>query len=145
MCHIAGKSTGSWCAAGDIAQMITPGCAFTFDGMKQTLRAVDENITLHKVASLLKVSEVQRDVSGLIVVSAICPELPGVLEVANAILTKLKAHYPEVIDYVEKETAVKGLNLPVVLLEWAKAKTYDGRLKLGVNQAVVYTSWHLSR
>ena len=71
MCHIAGKSTGSWCAAGDIAQMITPGCAFTFDGMKQTLRAVDENITLHKVASLLKVSEVQCDVFCLSVVSAI--------------------------------------------------------------------------
>jgi len=36
--------------------MITPGCAFTFDGMKQTLHAIDGSIKLKKTAVLTKVS-----------------------------------------------------------------------------------------
>ena len=34
--------------------MISPGCSFTFDGMKQTLRSLREDVELQKVEQLKK-------------------------------------------------------------------------------------------
>ena len=53
---IAGKDTLNWVCAGDTAQMISPGCSFKFDGLKQVMRTVrnDETIDhrLKKVVNL---------------------------------------------------------------------------------------------
>jgi superfamily I DNA/RNA helicase len=44
VCHLAGRESQNWVCAGDPAQMISPGCSFTFDGLKQTLLAVTPGI-----------------------------------------------------------------------------------------------------
>ena len=44
ICSIAGWSTLHWVFAGDTAQMISPGCSFKFDGLKEVLLAVKPGI-----------------------------------------------------------------------------------------------------
>jgi len=52
ICSLAGKSASQWVAAGDTAQMISPGCSFKFDGLKNTWRAVDPNVKLERAKQL---------------------------------------------------------------------------------------------
>ena len=52
ICSLAGKTTAHWVAAGDTAQMISPGCSFKFDGLKNTLLKVNPTLQLRKVEQL---------------------------------------------------------------------------------------------
>lgn len=122
ICSVAGRAEGKWVAVGDSAQMIGDGTSFTFDGMKQTLRAVREGIALRKVQHLTRNYRMSK----------------GVLEVGNAILGLLKKHFPHAIEYAPPEIAMKDLGLPVVLLDWDKAT--QSKVSFGVNQAVIYAT-----
>ena len=44
ICNFAGHSNLHWIFAGDTAQMISPGCAFTFTGLKEVLLEVRPGI-----------------------------------------------------------------------------------------------------
>jgi hypothetical protein len=56
ICSIAGRRDLHWVCAGDTAQMISPGCSFKFDGLKQTMLAVQPGIEskIKKVVKLTK-------------------------------------------------------------------------------------------
>jgi hypothetical protein len=122
ICSVAGRKEARWVAAGDTAQMITPGCSFTFDGLKQTLRAIKDTVKINKVEQLTRNYRVSK----------------GVLVAGNAILRLLKTHYPRALEYAPPEKAMKDLGLPVVLLDWDKA--VKNQVSFGVKQAVIYTS-----
>lgn len=124
VCSLAGRINRHWVAAGDIAQMISPGCSFTFDGMKQVLRAIDQETQLSKV-----VKRLTRNYR----------TTRGVLEVGNAILQLLKQHFPSAIDSIKpREVAMKDLGLRVVLCDWDNAT--KEHVSFGVQQAVVLSS-----
>ena len=51
---IAGKDTLNWVCAGDTAQMISPGCSFKFDGLKQVMRTVrNDEIIDHRLKKVV--------------------------------------------------------------------------------------------
>jgi hypothetical protein len=110
-----------WVAAGDTAQMISPGCSFTFDGMKQTLLAIREDVKLRKVEQLKKNYRMTK----------------GVLDVGNAILRLLKRHFPHAIEYAQPEVAMKDLGLSVVLVDWEEA--FKQKASFGTQQAIIYS------
>eukprot|EP00977_Amphora_coffeiformis_P013898 scaffold3784_cov174-Amphora_coffeaeformis.AAC.3 len=123
ICSVGGRVNRHWVAAGDTAQMISPGCSFTFDGMKQVLRAIDRETELHKVVKLQRNYRMTK----------------GVLEVGNAVLALLKKYFPSAIDSIEpKEIAMKDLGLRVVLCDWDNAMNEP--VSFGVQQAVVLSS-----
>ena len=65
ICNIAGCSSLRWIFAGDTAQMISPGCSFTFDGLKEVLQAVHPEIERSKIKYVNKLGKnyrVTRDV-----------------------------------------------------------------------------------
>jgi superfamily I DNA/RNA helicase len=104
ICNIAGKDAAYWVCAGDTAQMISPGCSFTFAGLKQTLLAVKEGIeeSLSRVHHLLVNYRTTKDV----------------LDVGNQILCVAKNFFPGAIEFAHPEVAVKDLGLKVVLCDW---------------------------
>ena len=110
--------------------MITPGCSYTFDGMKQTMLAVNSQVKMQKVRHLTRNYRMSKDV----------------LDVGNAILGLLKTRYPHAIEYAPPEIAMKDLGFRVVLLDFGKAKQYTNetaevqakkKLSFGTKQAVV--------
>jgi superfamily I DNA/RNA helicase len=106
ICSIAGKSEAQWVAAGDTAQMISPGCSFTFAGLTQTLRSIRKDVVLRKVEQLRRNYRMTK----------------GVLEVGNAILQALKTHFPGAIESPQPEIAMKDLGLKVALISWEDGK-----------------------
>ena len=123
ICNIAGKDTQRWTCAGDPAQMISPGCSFTFDGLKQTLLAVTPGIEpkLKQVHHLVVNYRTTKDI----------------LEVANSVLNIAKQAFPGAIEYAMPETAVKDLGLRVVTCSWQAAM--NTRVKFGKNQVFIYS------
>lgn len=121
---IGGTSAQHWVCAGDTAQMISPGCSFTFDGLKQTMLAVQSGIEpkLRTVHFLLRNYRTTKDV----------------LEVANEVLLVLKRFYPNAIEYAKEEVAINDLGLRVVLCEWKEAIEVD--VSFGHNQALIFSS-----
>ena len=124
VCSIAGKNNLQWVAAGDTAQMISPGCSFTFDGMKQTIRAIREDVKLRKVEQLKRNYRMTK----------------GVLDVANDVLKKLKQYYPGAIESAKPEISMKDLGLRVVLLDWKENLSFSEPVRFGAQQAMIYSS-----
>lgn len=124
ICSIAGKDSLSWIVAGDPAQMISPGCSCTFDGMKQTLLSVRPGIekTLSKVTQLLVNYRTTKDV----------------LVLANKILAEAKRFFPLAIPFAREERAEKDLGLRILLCEWDLALKQE--VELGTNQAIVFST-----
>ena len=92
ICGLAGKNKGQWIAAGDTAQMISPGCSFKFAGLKNTLVDVNPTIRVPSVRHLKRNYRMTK----------------GVLDVANAVLDVAKTHFPGQIEYAEPEITMKG-------------------------------------
>ncbi|CAB9513161.1 polymerase alpha-associated DNA helicase A [Seminavis robusta] len=122
ICSIAGKDSLHWVAAGDPAQMISPGCSFTFDGLKQTFLSVAPGIE----AEL-------KDVHHLVVNYRTTKDI---LTMANTILDIAKKKFPNAIEYALPETAKKDLGLKVVMCRWRDAMTTN--VKFGRDQAFVF-------
>eukprot|EP00586_Coscinodiscus_wailesii_P010917 CAMPEP_0172513854 /NCGR_PEP_ID=MMETSP1066-20121228/255989_1 /TAXON_ID=671091 /ORGANISM="Coscinodiscus wailesii, Strain CCMP2513" /LENGTH=268 /DNA_ID=CAMNT_0013294293 /DNA_START=71 /DNA_END=874 /DNA_ORIENTATION=- len=122
ICSLAGKTNMQWVAAGDTAQMITPGCSFKFDGLKQTLLAIRPDVKLRKVEQLRKNYRMTK----------------GTLQVGNALIRCLKKYFPHAIEYTKPETAMVDIGLRAIILDWDMAmKT---KAKFGVQQAVIFSS-----
>ena len=122
ICKVAGRSNSSWIMAGDTAQMISVGCSFKFDGLKQTLLAAQPGIEnrLKKVCHLLVNYRTTADV----------------LRVGNVILDLAKKYFPDAIEYAQPEVATKDNKFDVVLIDWDKAFEIKN-LSFGENQAVI--------
>ena len=119
LCSIGGRSALNWICAGDPAQMISPGCSFTFDGLKQTLLAVQPRIEAHlkTVNRLLVNYRTTKDV----------------LILGNAILDEAKRHFGGAIGFISPKVAMNDLGFQVVLCDWEKA--WSQNVKFGRNQA----------
>lgn len=97
ICSVAGKIHSHWVAAGDTAQMISPGCSFKFAGLQQTLRAVGgPGVSLNN-----KVEKLRRNYR----------MTKSVLDLGNAILLSLKKEFPDQIEYAKPEVPMKDLGL----------------------------------
>ncbi len=107
-----------------ILQMISPGCSFTFDGLKQTLLALEGGIEkkLKKVEHLLVNYRTTKDI----------------LTLGNQILGIARASFPGAIDYTKPERARKDLGLKVALCSWSAA--FGTKAKFGDDQAFIYSS-----
>jgi tetratricopeptide (TPR) repeat protein len=103
--------------------MISPGCSFTFDGLKQTLLSVAPGIEskLKEVHHLVINYRTTKDI----------------LVMANAILDRAKQAFPGAIEYALPETAVKDLGLRVVTCSWKDAMQTS--VKFGQNQVYIYS------
>ncbi len=103
--------------------MISPGCSFTFDGLKQTLLCVAPGIErqLKQVHHLVVNYRTTKDI----------------LVVANSILDIAKQAFPGAIEYALPETAVKDLGLRVVTCDWQAAMQTS--VRFGENQVFIYS------
>jgi len=103
--------------------MISPGCSFTFDGLKQTLLNIESGIEkkLKNVQHLLINYRTTKDI----------------LALANAIVGKAREFFPGTIDFAQPEKTRKDLGLKVVLCNWKDA--FNSAAKFGENQAFVYS------
>ena len=103
--------------------MISPGCSFTFDGLKQTLLSVAPGIEskLREVHHLVVNYRTTKDI----------------LVMANAILDTAKRSFPGSIEYALPERAVKDLGLRVVTCNWGHAM--HTTVKFGGNQVLIYS------
>ena len=122
---IAGKTNQCWICAGDTAQMISPGCSFTFDGLKQTMLAVQPGIESKLSTAIFHLLRNYRTTK-------------DVLAVANKILNVAKAHFPDSIEYAMPEIAMKDLDLKVRLCCWDECLTMNA--SLGIAQAFIYST-----
>jgi tetratricopeptide (TPR) repeat protein len=104
--------------------MISPGCSFTFDGLKQTLLKLEGGIEekIKQVEHLLVNYRTTKDI----------------LALGNAILAKARHYFPSVIDFAKPETARKDLGLKVVVCNWKAA--LRTQTKFGENQAFIYST-----
>ena len=123
ICSLAGRSSTQWCCAGDPVQMISPGCSFTFDGLKQVLLAIQPGLEprLKSVKQLVINYRTTKDV----------------LDLANAVLRIIQREFPGSIYFGQPETATKDLGTKVVLCDWSTAQAE--KLTLGHNQALIYS------
>jgi len=103
--------------------MISPGCSFTFDGLKQVLLAVQPGLEprLKSVRQLVINYRTTKDVLGL----------------ANAVLRTIQREFPDSIYVGQPETATKDLGTKVVLCDWSTVQAE--KLTLGHNQALIYS------
>jgi superfamily I DNA/RNA helicase len=125
ICGLAGKDSLRWVCAGDPAQMISPGCSFTFDGLKQTLLSLREGIEKQlssAVHHLVVNYRTTRDV----------------LQLGNAILAVARREFPNALGYAPPETSKKDLGIKVLLCDWKMALSQ--KVRLGQNQALIYSS-----
>lgn len=103
--------------------MISPGCSFTFDGLKQTLCAAGCDYSeLRQVEHLLINYRTTKDI----------------LMLGNEILTVARKFFPGAIDFAKPERAIKDLGLKVGTFSWEEA--FKSRVKFGENQAFIYSS-----
>lgn len=124
ICSVAGSLNRNWIASGDTAQMISSGCSFKFEGMREVLRAIQgEEVTLGKVQRLQRNYRLTK----------------AVLDVGNAIIRVMKNNFPEILEYSQPEIAMKDLGLDVVLVDWKKGFA-QSNLKFGTQQALIYST-----
>lgn len=104
--------------------MISSGCSFTFDGLKQTLLALEGGIEkkLKKVDHLLVNYRTTKDI----------------LTMGNQILAAAKRFFPGAIDVAKPERARKDLGLKVAICSWTTA--FEAKAKFGEDQAFIYSS-----
>ena len=104
--------------------MISSGCSFTFDGLKETLLALEEGIEsrLKKVDHLLVNYRTTRDI----------------LTLGNKILATARICFPGAIDFAKPERARKDLGLKVTICGWNAA--FGTKAKFGEDQAFIYSS-----
>lgn len=104
--------------------MVSPGCSFTFVGLKETLLAVRKGIEskLSNVTQLLVNYRTTRDI----------------LILGNEILSVAKREFPGAIGFAKPESAIKDLGIKVVLCDLAECFSQSG-IKLGRNQALIYS------
>lgn len=104
--------------------MISPGCSFSFDGLKQTLLALEGGIEkkLKQVEHLLVNYRTTKDI----------------LMMGNQILATARAFFPGAIDFAKPEIARKDLGLKVALCSWKTA--FKAKAKFGDDQAFIYSS-----
>lgn len=103
--------------------MISPGCSFTFDGLKQTLRAHGcEPSELRQVEHLLVNYRTTKDI----------------LMLGNDILSKARTYFPGAIDFARPERARKDLGLKVAIISWDAA--FEAKVKFGENQAFIFST-----
>lgn len=123
ICKTGGRESLSWTCAGDTAQMISPGCSFTFAGLKQTLLAVREGIEsrLSNVCHLLVNYRTTKDV----------------LALGNAILNVAKEYFSGAIEYAQPEISTKDEGRKVRLTDWDEA--FQTKVAFGPNQALIYS------
>ena len=105
--------------------MISPGCSFTFDGLKQTMLAVQPGIEPKLSTAMFHLLRNYRTTK-------------DVLVVGNKILSIAKAHFPDSIEYAMPEMAMKDLSLKVCLCCWDECLTVYAFL--GVAQAFIYST-----
>lgn len=122
--QLGGKSRMRWICAGDPAQMISPGCSFTFDGLKQVMLAVRKGIEKHL-----------KGVSHLFVNYRTTKD---VLEVANEVLDVIRSNFPGAISFSRRERARKDLKMKIVLCD--RSLALEQSVKLKANQAIVFSS-----
>jgi tetratricopeptide (TPR) repeat protein len=125
ICGLAGKDSLRWVCAGDPAQMISPGCSFTFDGLKQTLLSLREGIE-HQLSTAVHHLVVNYRTTR------------DVLQLGNAILAVARREFPNAIGFAPPETSKKDLGIKVLLCDWKKALSQ--KVRLGENQALIYSS-----
>jgi hypothetical protein len=125
ICGLAGKESLRWVCAGDPAQMISPGCSFTFDGLKQTLLSLREGIE-DKLATAVRHLVVNYRTTS------------DVLQLGNAILAVARREFPNAIGFAPPETSKKDLGIKVLLCDWKLARSQ--KVRLGQNQALIYSS-----
>ena len=118
----------NWVCAGDTAQMISPGCSFTFDGLKQVMRevcagkSIDHLLKGKRCANLLVNYRTTKDI----------------LDVGNSVLQLAKSNFPNAIAHARQERAVKDLGLKVLLVYWNEAiKT---NTSFGTEQVIITSS-----
>jgi len=123
ICTIGGVKNLKWIFAGDTAQMISPGCSFKFDGLKQTLLSLQAGIEsrLSKVSHLLVNYRTTRDI----------------LLLGNSILTVAKRHFPDQIAHSLPEIAMKDLGLKVRICDFDDATSLS--VSFGHNQALIHS------
>lgn len=104
--------------------MISPGCSFHFDGLKQTLLAVRSGIEkqLTTVTQLLVNYRTTKDV----------------LLLANAVLRRAQRAFPKNIPFARQEIARIDHGLRVILCD--RDCALREKVQLGTNQALVYSS-----
>eukprot|EP00977_Amphora_coffeiformis_P003494 scaffold655_cov162-Amphora_coffeaeformis.AAC.15 len=125
--QLAGKSRIRWVCAGDPAQMISPGCSFTFDGLKQVMLGVKPGI--------------ERHLSGVSHLFVNYRTTKDVLDVANQVLQMIRSHFPGAITFARPETARKDLKMKIALCE--KSRAMEQTVKLKANQAIIFSSENL--
>ncbi|GKY96310.1 hypothetical protein MPSEU_000590700 [Mayamaea pseudoterrestris] len=123
LCSLAGRTSTAphWVCAGDPAQMITPGCSFSFEGLKEVLGTIRPDVKLKNVAHLLVNYRTTKDV----------------LELANAILKVAKRDFPGAIGFAQPEVAQKDLHYKVLLCCMESA--FLEPIKLGAQQALIFS------
>jgi len=126
ICNIAGCQTLHWVFAGDTAQMISPGCSFTFSGLKEVLLAVQPDIErkIKHVNKLAKNYRVTKDV----------------LALSNSVLHVAKKYFRNDIQYLRPEIAMKDVGTRVRICQWKEALNLEKRPRFGPNQALIYSS-----
>ena len=104
--------------------MISSGCSFTFDGLKQTLLALEEGIEskLKQVDHLLVNYRTTKDI----------------LTLGNKILATARKFFPGAIDFAKPERARKDLGLKVTICGWDAA--FRAKAKFGEDQAFIYSA-----
>jgi tetratricopeptide (TPR) repeat protein len=105
--------------------MISPGCSFTFDGLKQTLLKLEGGIEK-------KVKQVEH-------LRVNYRTTKDILALGNAILAKARLYFPGAIDFAKPEKARKDLGLKVVVCHW-NAAFLQTQIKFGENQAFIYST-----
>jgi tetratricopeptide (TPR) repeat protein len=125
ICGLAGKDSLRWVCAGDPAQMISPGCSFTFDGLKQTLLSLKKGIE-HQLSGAVHHLVVNYRTTR------------DVLQLGNAILAVARREFPNAIGFAPPEITKKDLGIKVLLCDWKMALAQ--KVRLGQNQALIYSS-----
>jgi hypothetical protein len=102
--------------------MISPGCSFEFDGLKQTLRSI-KDVKLRKVEQLVRNYRMTK----------------SVLELGNSIVEILRRFFPGQIAPGKKEVPMKDFGIKVCLVKWNEAQHIE-EASLGTEQAIVYSA-----
>lgn len=126
ICSIAGKKNFHWVFAGDPAQMISPGCAFTFAGLKDVLMAIDPTVLprLRDCQHRLRINY---------------RAAPDIVELGNDILQTLHDTFPDAIGFVKPEQSGRmSIHARALLCTWTEV--LDASLCLSPEQAVIYTN-----
>lgn len=111
-------------AMNQLTKMISSGCSFTFDGLKQTLLTLEPGIEskLKEVNHLLVNYRTTTDI----------------LALGNSILATARKFFPGAIAFAKPERARKDLGLKVTVCGWKAA--FQAKAKFGEDQAFIYST-----